>query len=192
MRDAFQKQVCAARIVFTIPFAAFLFIATAPNASAGPILGTELSSFAMLGGAGLAVNGTGSVITGSVGGCCTVNTVTGYPAAFSISGGTIQEGGATAIAAQDELGVAITALNGLSAGSTTTESELGGLTLPPGVYVSASTMHLAGTLTLDGYGNANALWVFLLGARSQPTVSRMSSWKIQVQTPVCIGCWGLA
>jgi hypothetical protein len=25
-------------------------------------------------------------------------------------------------------------------------------------------MHLAGTLTLDGYGNANALWVFLLGS----------------------------
>ena len=164
MRDAFQKQVCAARIVLTIPFAAFLLIATAPNASAGPIFGPDLSSFAILGGAGVAVNGAGSVITGSVGGCCTVDTVTGYPAAFSIFGGTVQQGGATAIAANAELGVAITALSALAGGSTTTESELGGLTLGPGVYVSASTMHLAGTLILDGYGNVNAMWVFLLGS----------------------------
>jgi hypothetical protein len=164
MRSPFQKHVCAARTVFIIPFAAFLFIATAPNASAGPILGPDLSTFAILGGAGVAVNGTGSVITGSVGGCCTVDTITGYPAAFSISGGTVQQGGATATAANAQLGIAITALNGMSSGSTTTESELGGLTLGPGVYVSASTMHLAGTLTLDGFGNANALWVFLLGS----------------------------
>jgi hypothetical protein len=43
MRNAFQKQRCAARIVLMLPFAAFLLIATAPKASAGPILGTDLS-----------------------------------------------------------------------------------------------------------------------------------------------------
>ena len=41
-----------------------------PNANADGIIGTNLSTFAILGGAGVAINGTGSVITGSVGGCC--------------------------------------------------------------------------------------------------------------------------
>jgi hypothetical protein len=41
---------------------------------------------------------------------------------------------------------------------------LGGLTLAPGVYSSSSTMNLTGTLTLDGGGNANALWVFEVGS----------------------------
>jgi len=60
MRNTFQR--CAARIVLVIPLATF---SMAP-VSAGPILGTA-GTFAILGGAGVAVNGTGSVITGSGG-----------------------------------------------------------------------------------------------------------------------------
>src|SRR5260370_23623070 len=77
--------------------AALIPITTAPNASAAPILGSNLSSFVILGCAGGAINGTGSVITGSVGGCCNAIAVTGViPTNFTISGGTVQMGGAIA------------------------------------------------------------------------------------------------
>jgi hypothetical protein len=137
----------------------------ASPAWATPILGADLSTFAILGGAGVAVNGTGSVITGSVGGCCNAVAVTGYPARFTDSGGTVYVNPpfstlptATETAAQFELGTAITALSGL--GPVTPKASLNGLTLGPGVYSIPATT-LTGTLTLDGGGNANALWVFL-------------------------------
>jgi hypothetical protein len=43
--------------------------------------------------------------------------------------------------------------------------ELGGLTLPPGIYQSApGTFGItAGDLTLDAQGNPNAFWVFQMG-----------------------------
>ena len=127
------------------------------------ILGPDLTTFAILGGAGVAINGTGSVITGSIGGCCSAIAVTGViPTNFTMSGGTVQMGGATATAAQGQLATAIAALSSMTPDSAL--SSLGGLTLAPGVYSSSSTMDLTGTLTLDGGGNANALWVFLVGS----------------------------
>ena len=141
---------------------ALIQIATAPNASAGPILGSNLITLAILGGGGVTIGGTGSVITGSIGAYPTTSITGVIPTNFTISGGTVQSGGATAMAAQSELGMAITALSGMTA--TGSVSSLGGLTLAPGVYSSSSTMDLTGTLTLDGGGNANALWVFEVGS----------------------------
>jgi len=136
-----------------------------PTANADGIIGTNLSTFAILGGAGVAINGTGSVITGSVGGCCVATAVTGViPTDFTISGGTVQSGGGVATSAQGELG---TAINGLSGMTPTAPpiSSLGTITLGPGVYSASSTLTLTGgTITLNGGGNANALWVFQVGS----------------------------
>lgn len=64
------------------------------------------------------------------------------------------------------------AYNALVAKPTTAVAvaNLSGLTLAPGVYTFASTVLIqngtvdpAGDLTLDGQGNANALWVFQVG-----------------------------
>jgi hypothetical protein len=166
MRRARAVLFCAAA------FALFQ-IATAPNASAAPIpiLGSNLSTFAILGGGGVAVNGTGSVITGSVGASPTT-TITGFPADFTISGGTVQSGGSIAAAAQVELIAAILALSNMGLGDST-KSSLGGLTLVPGVYSSPTTMDLTGTLTLDGKGDANALWVFQVGSALNTASSSM-------------------
>jgi len=135
-----------------------------PNASADGIIGSNLSTFAILGGAGVAINGTGSVITGSVGGCCVATAVTGViPTNFTISGGTVQSGGGVATSAQSELGTAINGLSGMT--PTSSISSMGTITLGPGVYSASSTLTLTGgTITLDGGGNANALWVFLVGS----------------------------
>jgi hypothetical protein len=137
-------------------------IVTAPNASAGTVaLGSDLSTFAILGGGGVTIGGTGSVITGSVGAYPTVAITGVIPTNFTISDGTVQEGGTTAQAAQSELGVAMTALIGMGPG--TAEASLDNITLGPGVY-SVSATGLTGTLTLDGGGDPNASWVFLFGS----------------------------
>jgi len=137
-----------------------------PNANADGIIGTNLSTFAILGGAGVAINGTGSVITGSVGGCCVATAVTGViPTDFTISGGTVQSGGGVATSAQSELGTAIKGLSGMTPTSPSPISTLGTITLGPGVYSASSTLTLTGgTITLNGGGNANALWVFQVGS----------------------------
>jgi hypothetical protein len=107
------------------------------------------------------------VIDGSVGGCCNAVAVTGYPAGFSDSNGTVYDSSypgypasipaATEIAAQTQLGIAMTALLGMTSGAS--EATLDNITLGPGVY-SVSATNLNTILTLDGGGNANALWVF--------------------------------
>jgi len=141
-----------------------LLLITSQALSAGAILGDNLSTFALLGGAGVTVAGTGSTVVGSVGGCCNATAVTGYPAGFGDSGGTVFDTGILPATietlAQSELGDAITGLSGM-----TPASNLASLnaTIVPGVYsVSATT--LAGTTTLDGGGNQNALWVFVLSS----------------------------
>src|ERR1700680_2777630 len=90
-------------LVLVLPF-------LASGAYADGILGNDLNTFAVLGGAGVMVNGTGAVILGSVGGCCHATAVTGFPAEFTISGGTVQMGGAVPTSAQSQLTTAVTAL----------------------------------------------------------------------------------
>ena len=47
----------------------------------------------------------------------------------------------------------------------TVSGDLGGLTLPPGIYKSTSTLSIAsGNLVLDGQGDANAVWVFQIAS----------------------------
>lgn len=152
-----------------------LFVA---SAYADSILGVPLSGFAVL-GSSTVTNTPTATITGNVGVWSSggANAITGFTAPTdSQVSGTVQKGGADAQLAQNELTIAIDALEGLGPG--TTESSLGGLTLGPGVYSSpASTMDLTGTLTLDGHGNANALWVFLVGS----SLTTASSSKVIVE-----------
>src|SRR5256886_11384560 len=43
-------------------------------------------------------------------------------------------------------------------------ADLGGRTLAPGVYCAATSMGVTGTVTLDGQGDANAVFVFQMGS----------------------------
>jgi hypothetical protein len=55
----------------------------------------------------------------------------------------------------------------------TVAGDLGGQTLAPGIYKSNSTLGITGALTLDGGGNANAVWIFQI-ASSLTTLSNSS------------------
>ncbi len=71
---------------------------------------------------------------------------------------------AVAQQAQADLLVAYNTLAGLPCGTVVGTADIGGTTRPAGVYCSASTLGVTGTLTLDGGGNPNATFVFQAGS----------------------------
>jgi hypothetical protein len=140
---------------------ALAFAGTASAQTQVP-LGTS-AQFAVL--AGTTVTNTGpSVINGDLG-ISPGTACTGFPAPCTGGGpgtvnGTIHSADATAGGAQADLTAAY--LN--AAGQPTTATvgtELGGTTLFPGVYDSAAgDFGITGTLTLNGGGNPNAVFIF--------------------------------
>ena len=149
----------------TVPLSVAL--ACAPSEGwAAPVLGSNLSSFAVLGAA--AVTNTGpTTLAGNLGvsNNSSASGITGFFGTLANEGpgtvtGAVHQGDTFAISADGQLVNAMTGLAGMGPG-TLLGAALGGLTLAPGIYtVSAGVSNLTGTLTLDGGGNANAFWVF--------------------------------
>ncbi|MDB5774079.1 MAG: hypothetical protein JWP38_212 [Herbaspirillum sp.] len=133
---------------------------------AAPILGAQLSDFAVLGAS--AVTNTGpTTLTGGLG-VSNNSSPTGITGFFGTllndgpgtASGAVHQGDAFALTADAQLSAAMTSL-GLLGPGTTLGADLSGMTLAPGVYtVAAGVTNLTGVLTLDGGGNANAFWVF--------------------------------
>ena len=123
-------------------------------ASAVPILGPDLASFAVLGATGV-TNVPTSTIGGNLGSAVNPSTGGGYV----FTSGSLQPNTILAQNAQLQLDASILALSSMGPGRTIGADLTG--TLLPGVYtVPAGTTNLSGALTLDGQGNANAAWVF--------------------------------
>jgi hypothetical protein len=149
--------------------AAGVALLSPPVVSATPLLGSDLASYTVLGGAAV-TNVPTSTIVGNVGtwpnGSATA--ITGFNSSpgvavsdSQVTGGTVNAGTATATLAQAQLATAIINLGSMGAGTTLSLADLAGRVLAPGVYtVPAGTTNLSGVLTLDGLGNANAAWVF--------------------------------
>ncbi len=159
MRAKNISRLLATRLIATVPLAAFLCSPT--PGSATPLLGPDLTSFAVL-GASTVTNTGATTIDGNVG----VSPGTAITGSSTITlTGTYQTGASSAAGvAQTELVTAINNLGSLGPG-TTEQANLSGLSLLPGVYkVPAGTSNLTGTLTLNGNGNANAGWVFLMAS----------------------------
>ena len=144
-------------------------------ASATAILPSDLAGFTVLGGSTV-TNVPISTISGSVGVWSSggANAITGFNSSPGVptsdpqvTNGFVDAGTSTgltdnAMLAQGQLTLAITSLGSLGPG-TAEPADLTGLILAPGVYsVPAGTTNLSGTLTLDGGGNADAFWVFLM------------------------------
>jgi hypothetical protein len=79
--------------------------------------------------------------------------------------GNIYNGGPIAAQAQLDLTAAYGDAAGRSVNQITlTDGEnIGGLTLAPGLYWSASSLYITGNLTLDAGGDPNAVWIFQMG-----------------------------
>ncbi|MGC1658844.1 MAG: Ig-like domain-containing protein [Candidatus Acidiferrales bacterium] len=77
--------------------------------------------------------------------------------------GTIYGPGPVVTQAETDL---LTAYNQAVADSanSTTETDIGGLTLTPGLYVASTTLDISTNVTLDAQGNPNAVFVFKVGS----------------------------
>ncbi len=141
-------------------FSVFLLSAACSFAQSAVPLGTA-ANFGVL--AGSTVTNTGATtITGSVG-VSPGSAITGFPPG-TVTGGAIHAGDATAAQAQTDLTTAYNNAAGQMATQDLTGQDLGGLTLTPGVYHFATSAQMTGTLTLNGLGNANAIFVFQIGS----------------------------
>jgi cell division septation protein DedD len=136
-----------------------LTLARASGAAATAVpLGTA-GAFAVLAGAGITNTGP-TTVNGDVG---TFPTTTISGAGSLTINGTNHAGDGVTQQAKTDL---VTAYNNAAAQGPTNPivADLGGQSLSPGVYNSASSIGLTGALTLNGGGDPNAIFVFQAGS----------------------------
>ncbi len=144
--------------LWVVPLIALFLISAGFVKAAGPTtvgLSTT-TSFAVLAGSGITNTGP-TTINGDVGSYPTA-TQTGFGSVTL--NGTNHNGDSVTQGAKTDL---VTAYNDAAGRTpvTTIPTELGGSTLVPGVYTSAAgTFGITGTLTLNGQGDPNAVFIF--------------------------------
>ncbi len=141
-------------------FAAGLLVVLVSGASAASPIGLGAAdSFAVLAGSGITNTGP-TTLKGDIGTYPTT-TITGA-GSLTITG-TNHGGDAVTQQAKTDL---VTAYNNAAGQgpSSPIAADLGGKSLAPGVYKSASSIGLTGALTLDGGGNPSAVFVFQAGS----------------------------
>ncbi len=134
---------------------------TLAGAAEAPVgLGTA-DSFAILAGSGVTNTGP-TVINGDLGTCPTP-AITGFPPG-TVNGAT-HANDAVACKAKDDL---VTAYNDAAGRAPNTTfpgaTDLGGTTQVPGVYRTPTSFAITGTLTLNGQGDPNAVFIFQAGS----------------------------
>jgi cell division septation protein DedD len=137
-----------------------LLVAASAGAQAATSVGLgTVGSFAVIAGAGITNTGP-TTTTGDIGTFPTTS-ITGL-ASMTVNG-TNQAGDAVTQSAKNDL---VTAYDSAAGQGPTVpiSGELGGMTLVSGVYNSASSLGLTGTLTLDAAGNPNSVFVFQAGS----------------------------
>ena len=159
-----------------------LALAGTAGAATSPPLGAA-ENFGVL--AGTTVTNTGPTVLNGDLGISPGTACTGFPAPCTGGGpgvvnGTIHSADTTSAQAQLDLTAAYDNAAG-QAVTTTTGTQLGGLTLTPGVYAATpgpGFLNITGTLTLDGQGNPNAVFIFqaasTLVTAAGPGASRVS------------------
>ena len=126
-----------------------------------PPLG-RAASFAVLGGS--TVTNTGATaITGDLGVSSPGVSITGFPPG-TMARGVQHVGDPIANQAQRDAQSAYAALAGMACNTPLTGQDLGGKTLPPGVYCFTSSAQLTGRITLDGRGKKKGVWVFQIAS----------------------------
>lgn len=151
------------RLAAGIGFAALLFDAPTAFAQAtAPSLG-EAAPYAVL--AGSAVSNTGpSVLNGELGISPNgAGSITGFPPGI-VNGSTHAADGA-ALNAQNAMTTAYNALFAQACNTTfVAPTDIGATTQPPGVYCFGSSAAITGDLTLNAFGDPNAVFIFRMGS----------------------------
>jgi len=154
--------------------------------AAGTVLLGTAGNFAVL--AGSTVTNTGSsVINGGDVGVSPGTAITGIPPGVIVPPFTEHAGDAVALQAEDDLTTAYNTAAGLAPTEDLTGTDLGGLTLTPGVYFFSSSAQLTGTLTLNDQGDPNAQFVFQIGS-TLTTASNSSVFTINDGDSTMPGC----
>jgi hypothetical protein len=128
-----------------------------------PNLGTA-GGFAVLAGAGITVAApvNSTVINGDIGSYATT-TITGLE--NTVLNGVNHAGDGVTQQAKIELGSAFTDAAGRPADVLYPFiHDIGGTTILSGVYNAPSSLAITGTLTFDGGGDSNAVWIFQMGS----------------------------
>jgi hypothetical protein len=142
--------------------------ASASSNQAAPALGGA-AAFVILGGSTVTSTGA-TALTGSLG-VSPGTSVTGFPPG-TMTGAT-HAGDATSATAMADLTIAYNDAKGRTLAPVTVAGNLGGLTLPPGLYKSTSSLAISsGDLTLDAQGNANAVFIFQMASTLTTTSGR--------------------
>ncbi|MDD5141681.1 MAG: ice-binding family protein [Verrucomicrobiales bacterium] len=134
-----------------------------------PSLGSAGSGFAVLAGSTVA-NTAFTTVNGDLG-LSPGSAVTGFPP--GIVTGTQHVADIAAAQAQLDLTVAYNDAAGRTVGAISVAGNLGGMTLPPGLYKSTSSLEISsGDLTLDAKGDANAVFIFQIASTLTTTSGR--------------------
>jgi len=161
---------------------AALALASGARAQAPVFLGTA-DDFGVLGAT--TVTNTGlTVINGDVG-LSPGTAVTGFPP--GVVNGTIHAADAVAAQAQTDLTDAYNVAAGRPCDTLLTGQDLGGMVLTHGVYCFSSSAGLTGTLTLDGEGDPNAVFIFQIG--STLTTASASRVNFVNSAQSCLAIW---
>ena len=154
-------MTCRRQSILAVVGVISLLMCEAPPALAqtAPSLGTA-QSYAVL--AGSTVTNTGASVIGGDLGLSPGTSVTGFPP--GVVTGTIHAADAAALSAKNSLVTAYDSAAGQSCTQDLTGQDLGGKVLTPGVYCYSTSAQLTGMLTLNGQGNAAAVWIFRAGS----------------------------
>jgi hypothetical protein len=182
-RKFFQTRATGATALVAAFAAAMLvtLVGGAAAAAHGVRLGTA-SQFAVLAGSGITNTGP-TTVTGDLG---TYPTTTMTGTGSLTINGTNHAGDAVTQQAKTDLITAYNNAAGEGPPSPIT-ADLGGQTLSPGVYNSASSIGLTGTLILDAHGKSNATFVFQAG--STLTTASASSVELVNGARACNVYW---
>ena len=158
-----------------------LLFSSGANAVAVPVPLESAYSFAVLGATEVTNSGP-TVINGDIG----VSPGTNMGGGYTVNGAP-HNNDAVAAAAQISLDAAITNAGGQGTADGTISADLGGQTLPPGIYDQGGPMVLNGVLTLNAGGDPNAVWLFRGG--SNITVGVGSSVALAGGAQACNVYW---
>jgi hypothetical protein len=145
---------------------AVMFVGQDATAAQAPVALGSAATFGVLAATAVTTIPT-TTVNGDLG-VSPDNTVTGSP----IVNGTMHLDDPIAAQAQLDLTTAYNDAAGRPGGAAAS-GNLGGLTLFPGLYTSATSMEISsGDLTLDAQGDPNAVWIFQMGTTFITTVGR--------------------